>query len=130
MVHNDHDEVEGTTMLENIGDKIKEKRLLQGMTLTELGDKIGVGASTVRKWETGYIKDIKSDKIQKLANALKVTPAYLMGWDEKEPAQKPQEPIKRKLRSVARLEENELTEEEDKDLQNYIDFLIAKRDKK
>ena len=69
-------------MVENMGAKIKDKRIALEMTLAELGDKVGVGASTVRKWETGYIKDMRSDKIQKVAEALEVSPAYLMGWDE------------------------------------------------
>ena len=69
-------------MLQNMGQRIKDKREGLEMTLAELGGKVGVQASTVRKWETGFIKDIRSDKIQKLADALSVTPAYLMGWDE------------------------------------------------
>ena len=69
-------------MLETMGQRIKDRRESLQMTLGELGKKINVGASTVRKWETGFIKDIRSDKIQKLAAALEVTPAYLMGWDE------------------------------------------------
>jgi transcriptional regulator with XRE-family HTH domain len=69
-------------MVENMGLKIKERRLALEMTLSELGAKVGVGASTVRKWETGYIKDMRSDKVQKVADALGVTPAYLMGWGE------------------------------------------------
>jgi transcriptional regulator with XRE-family HTH domain len=69
-------------MIENMGQKIKERRLSLQMTLADLGTKVGVGASTVRKWETGYIKDMRSDKIQKVADALGVTPSYLMGWDE------------------------------------------------
>jgi len=52
------------------------------MTLADLGKKVGVGASTVRKWETGDIKDMRSDKIQKVAQALDVTSAYIMGWEE------------------------------------------------
>ena len=69
-------------MLETMGKRIKDKRENLEMTLADLGNKVNVQASTVRKWETGYIKDIRSDKIQKLADALGVTPAYLMGWDE------------------------------------------------
>ena len=69
-------------MSENIGTRIKDRRIALRMTLSELGAKVGAGASTVRKWETGYIKDMRSDKIQKVAKALNVTPAYLMGWDE------------------------------------------------
>lgn len=69
-------------MVENMGQRIRDRRIALELTLDELGKKVGVGASTVRKWETGYIKDMRSDKIQKVADALDVTPAYLMGWDE------------------------------------------------
>lgn len=69
-------------MLENMGAKIKNRRLELKMTLTELGDKVGVGASTVRKWENGIIKDMRSDKIQKVADALGVSPSFLMDWAE------------------------------------------------
>ena len=69
-------------MVENMGTRIKDKRIALEMTLAELGKKVGVGASTVRKWETGYIKDMRSDKIQKVAEALGVTAAHLMGWEE------------------------------------------------
>ncbi len=69
-------------MVESMGQKIKERRIELGLTLEELGNMVGAGASTVRKWETGYIKNMRSDKIRRVADALQVTPAYLMGWDE------------------------------------------------
>ena len=69
-------------MVENMGQRIRDRRIALELTLDELGKRVGVGASTVRKWETGYIKDMRSDKIQEVADALDVTPAYLMGWDE------------------------------------------------
>ncbi len=69
-------------MVENIGKRIGERRQALQMTLAELGDRVGVGASTVRKWEAGLIKNMRSDKIKNVAAALDVTPAYLMGWDE------------------------------------------------
>jgi transcriptional regulator with XRE-family HTH domain len=64
------------------GDKIHYQRTKLGLTLQELGDKVGVGASTVRKWETGYIKSLRTDKMQKPAFALDTTVDYLMGWTE------------------------------------------------
>lgn len=64
------------------GDKIHYLRTKLGLTLQELGDKVGVGASTVRKWETGYIKSLRTDKMQKLAAALDTSVDYLMGWTE------------------------------------------------
>lgn len=63
-------------------DKIHNLRLERGMTLEEVASIVGVGKSTVRKWETGDIANMRRDKIAKLAKALGTTPAYLMGWDE------------------------------------------------
>jgi len=97
-------------MLENMGAKIRAHRLGLKMTLAELGNKVSVGASTVRKWETGDIKDMKSDKIQKVAEALEVTPSYLMGWrepDEKGLTPKDHNDIAKTLNTlVAKLEQS------------------------
>lgn len=62
--------------------KIKQLRLERNMTLEQVADIVGVGRSTVRKWETGMIANMKRDKIALLAKALGTTPAYLMGWKE------------------------------------------------
>lgn len=65
-----------------MGKKIHELRMQKGMTLEELGNIVGVGKSTVRKWENGIIANMKRDKILKVSVALGVSPAYLMGWEE------------------------------------------------
>lgn len=56
----------------NIGDFIKQKRLESNLTLEQLGKRVGVSKMTVLRWESGEIRNIKSDKIEKLANALGV----------------------------------------------------------
>ena len=66
----------------DIGERIRYLRTSQGMTLEEVGDAVGVGKSTVRKWESGEIANMRRDKIALVAKALHVTPSYLMGWDE------------------------------------------------
>lgn len=67
--------------MENMGVLINKLRTEKGMTLEELGNKVGVGKSTVRKWENGIIANMRRDKIAKVADALDVSPAYLMGWE-------------------------------------------------
>ncbi|URY21915.1 helix-turn-helix domain-containing protein [Staphylococcus pseudintermedius] len=52
---------------------IKARRLELNLTLEQVGNMVGVGKSTVRKWETGDIENMKRDKIVKLAEALKVS---------------------------------------------------------
>ena len=70
-------------MSEGMAQKIKKLRKEKGLTLEQVADIVGVGKSTVRKWETGMIANMKRDKIASLAKALGTTPEYLMGWDEK-----------------------------------------------
>ena len=66
----------------DLKDKIRERRLELNLTLEDVARVVGVGKSTVRKWETGYIENMRRDKIAKLAEALHTTPAYLMGWED------------------------------------------------
>ena len=69
-------------MEEGMARRIKALRQERGLTLEQVADVVGVGKSTVRKWETGMIANMKRDKIADLAKALGTTPAYLMGWEE------------------------------------------------
>lgn len=69
-------------MEEGMAKRIKDLRQEKGLTLEQVADVVGVGKSTVRKWETGMIANMRRDKIADLAKALGTTPAYLMGWEE------------------------------------------------
>ena len=62
------------------GALLKKLRLANGLTLEEVGNAVGVGKSTVRKWETGTISNMKADKIEKLANILGVDVDYIIGF--------------------------------------------------
>ncbi len=68
----------------DMAEKIRMLRKERGLTLEEVGDRVGVGKSTVRKWESGEIANMRRDKIALLAAALGVEPSYLMGWNENE----------------------------------------------
>lgn len=65
----------------NIGDIIFSRRKALGLTLEEIGSAVGVSKSTVKKWETGYIANIKRDKIAKLAKVLRISPVALINGD-------------------------------------------------
>ena len=65
----------------DFGTRIKARRKELGLTLEEVGNIVGVGKSTVRKWETGDIANMRRDKIARLAIALQISPSELMGWD-------------------------------------------------
>lgn len=70
-------------MAENMASRIKQLRQEKNLTLEQVASVVGVGKSTVRKWETGMIANMRRDKIASLAKALGTTPEYLMGWDVK-----------------------------------------------
>ena len=69
-------------MSSDMSKRIYELRKKNGLTLEQVAAVVGVGKSTVRKWETGMIANMKRDKIALLAKALHTSPAYLMGWEE------------------------------------------------
>ena len=61
-----------------IGELIYERRKEFNLTLEQVGDAVGVGKSTVRKWENGMIKNIGSDKLAALAKVLRLDPVRLV----------------------------------------------------
>lgn len=72
------------TFLQTMGLRIKELRIHLGLTQDELGKKAGyTSRSSINKIELGLV-DIPQSKIKAIADALKTTPAYLMGWEKSE----------------------------------------------
>ena len=61
-----------------IANKIKARRMELGLTLEDVAQAVGVGRSTVRKWETGMIKNMGRDKIAALAKVLQISPVELV----------------------------------------------------
>lgn len=63
---------------EQVGSRIRKYRTLKQITLEQLGNKIGVGKSTVRKYENGLIR-IDHDRMNDIANTLGIDVALLYG---------------------------------------------------
>lgn len=68
----------------SLSSKLELRRKQLNMTLLEVANKVGVTESTVQRWESGNIKTLRHERIVKLAEALDVTPSYLMGWDDEQ----------------------------------------------
>ncbi len=51
-----------------------QRRKELALTLDDVAKHVGVSKSTVKKWETGDIKNMKRDKILLLSNILQVSP--------------------------------------------------------
>ena len=71
-----------------IKDIIKKRREELNLTYEQLGNMVGVGKSTVRKWETGMIENMRRDNIVALSKALNISPAVIMGWTAESTDQK------------------------------------------
>ena len=66
----------------NIGELINKKRTELGLTLEEVGNAVGVSKSTVKKWEDGFISNMRRDKISKLPKVLEMNPVSLITGEE------------------------------------------------
>ena len=62
--------------------KIFTARKKLNMSRAELGKRVNLHESTIKRYEDGHIKSIDIDKLKEFANALDISPAYLMGWEE------------------------------------------------
>ena len=58
---------------------ISERRKALHLTLEDIAHHVGVSKSTVKKWESGYIKNMKRDKMALLAEILEISPIDLLG---------------------------------------------------
>lgn len=100
--------------------RMKQSREKQGMTLAELGKKIGKTEATVQRYESGNIKNLKNDTIENISKALNVNPAYLMGWiDNNEQKEKPNH--------LAAHLDGDLTDEEWQEILDYAEYIRSKR---
>lgn len=61
-----------------IGELIRYYRLSKGLTLEEVAKGCGVSKVSVLKWENGETKNIRRDKIAKLAAVLNISPIILV----------------------------------------------------
>lgn len=61
-----------------IGLAIALRREEKGLTQEELAKAIGVSKSTICRWESGDISNMRRDRIQSLASALDVSPLSLL----------------------------------------------------
>ena len=67
-----------------MAERIKERRKAMGYTQTELGEKLGLQASAIAKYENGRVKNMKRSVIANMAKVLECYPTYLMGLEYEE----------------------------------------------
>lgn len=65
-----------------IKDILYQRRKELDLTMKQVAEMVGVSEGTVSRWESGKIADMKRDKIMAYADALRISPAVIMGWEE------------------------------------------------
>jgi transcriptional regulator with XRE-family HTH domain len=116
-------EQDGRRRAMTIGERIKNRRIELGMSQEELAKKIGYSSrSSINKIELD-VQQLRQSKIMDIAKALNTTTAYIMGWDEPEPAKEEPEPLSP---SQARLVEafKNLPEELYPEILDYIEYKV------
>lgn len=61
-----------------ISKKIKARRQELGLTLEDVARGVGVGRSTVLRWERGEIRNMGSNRVKKMAEVLQMNPLDLV----------------------------------------------------
>ena len=66
-----------------IGQRLKSRREELNLTQGYVAKRVGVAIQTIYKYENEIVTNIPLDRLELLASALNVSPAYLMGWEDK-----------------------------------------------
>lgn len=69
-------------MAKETAQKIKNLMEEKEFTYRMLEYKTGISRSSIQRYVTGVKKDLKLEELQKIAEALNVPAAYLLGWEE------------------------------------------------
>ena len=65
-----------------VGERIKSRRKEIGLSAEEVAKELGVSPATVYRYESNDIMNMRIDKLEPIAKALRTTPTYLMGWED------------------------------------------------
>ena len=108
-------EKEISEKMQDIMSRMKKRREELDMSYQTLSDKVGISKSTLQRYETGYIKNMPVDKIEDIANALQVSPSYLMGWTN--------EVVDQPITLAAHFDGDEYTEEQLDRIKEFAKFI-------
>lgn len=74
-----------------IAERIAHSIQKSNLTYRELSKLTGVPSSTLQRYASGQTEKLPIDKLELIAKATKVSPAYLMGWEDGENNKSPPE---------------------------------------
>lgn len=66
--------------MSSVGERIRELRIKNQMTLDDVARHLGVGRQAIYKYEQGTVTNIPLENIVKMSDLFNVSPQYLAGW--------------------------------------------------
>lgn len=66
----------------NVGKRIQARRKELNLSVDELAKRLNKNRTTIYRYEKGDIENLPIDALKPLAEVLKTSPAYLMGWED------------------------------------------------
>src|SRR5690554_5606548 len=79
--NNNEQDIKGGANM-TIGDRISKRRKELGMSADDVAEKLGKNRATIYRYESAEIENLPITIIMPLSKILRVSPAYLMGWEE------------------------------------------------
>lgn len=98
-----------------------------GETPNSVGKALNIPSGSITAWKNGATP--RAQTLGKIAVHFSVTTDYLLTGEQTKKAPVLEDERKKKLRSVARLESSDITPELDKNIADYIDYLLSKKER-
>ncbi|OTN76423.1 hypothetical protein A5886_001500 [Enterococcus sp. 8G7_MSG3316] len=109
----------------SFGENLKKFREEKQLGVNQLALKSGVSAAQISRFENGKRKTAHIETAKKLADALSVPLALLIG----EPVYYSSDELNEKQQKIVSMVDESMSEEEVADILDYIDFIKLKRKK-
>lgn len=65
-----------------LGKRIRVLRMNAGLSQTDMASQIGVSKQSLYKYEHDIVANVPYKTILKIANALNVSPGFILGWED------------------------------------------------
>lgn len=102
-----------------LGELIKQKRIDKGLSQTELANKMGVNVSTISRWESGEIENMRRHHVALISKVLDISIYTLMGWN-----------VPDDYPSIMKKYLSQMNDESQKRFLEYAEFLISRQEEK
>nr|DAP37848.1 MAG TPA: repressor protein [Caudoviricetes sp.] len=110
----------------NVYERVQELSKKQGISVRELGDKLGIGPTTLYKWKTQIPK---SDILVKVANYFDVSTDYLLGRTDNKNLLDDSKKQKPEIQSLAR-KMDDFSQSDLEAVEDFLDFIMHKNKNK